>query len=75
MPQLIGIQITFNISRPIGDRVTELMVRCRTCRVPTYEPLRLNDTYQLATYNYLIEGGDGYSTLKENIINRTNYGT
>jgi len=72
--QISGIQITFNISRPIGDRVTELMVRCRTCRVPTYEPLRLNDTYQLVTYNYLIEGGDGYSTLKENIINRTNYG-
>ena len=69
-----GIQITFDAKRPVGDRVVELMVRCRRCRVPTYEPVRLDDIYQVATYSFLIEGGDGYSVIKENLIDHTNYG-
>ena len=50
------------------------MVRCRRCRIPVYEPIRLHDIYQVATYAFLIEGGDGYSVIKENAINRINYG-
>lgn len=31
-----GIQVIYDLSRPKGDRVVELMARCNNCRMPTY---------------------------------------
>lgn len=34
-----GIHVTFDVSRPKGDRVVELMARCNECRIPNYLPV------------------------------------
>ena len=69
-----GIQVTFNFNRPVGDRVIELMAQCRRCRVPIYELVQLDQIYHVAMTAFLIEGGDGYSVIKDNYIERSNYG-
>ena len=58
----------------MGDRVIELMARCRRCRVPIYELVQLDQIYHVAMTAFLIEGGDGYSVIKDNYIERSNYG-
>ena len=70
-----GIQVTVDLNRPEGDRVIELMARCRRCRVPAYETVQLDQVYQVAMSAFLIEGGDGYSVITKNVIERSNYGT
>jgi len=72
--QTSGIQVTFNFNRPVGDRVIELMAQCRRCRVPIYELVQLDQIYHVAMTAFLIEGGDGYSVIKDNYIERSNYG-
>lgn len=67
--------MTIDLSRPVGDRVIELMARCGRCRIPTYEPVQSDRVYQVAMTAFLIEGGDGYSVFTTNIIERRNYGT
>ncbi|XP_062324812.1 5'-nucleotidase-like isoform X2 [Osmerus eperlanus] len=60
-----GIHVEFDLSQPSGDRVTSLSLRCTQCRVPTYEPLDLNRDYKLVMPSYIVDGGDGFSMIKE----------
>ncbi|XP_067099519.1 snake venom 5'-nucleotidase-like [Osmerus mordax] len=63
--QVSGIHVEFDLSRPSGDRVTSLSLRCTQCRVPMYEPLDLNRDYKLVMPSYIVDGGDGFSMIKE----------
>ncbi len=56
-PQVAGLRLTFDASRPPGSRVIDVTVNG--------QPLDNNRKYTLATTNFLaIDGGDGYSMLK-----------
>lgn len=64
--QVSGLRITFNATKPIGQRVVLLETSYRHCESDTmkqYEPIDKTRTYHLVTYNYLINGGDGYNVL------------
>ncbi len=54
-PQVSGMSYVYDPSAPPGSRVTEIMIGG--------EPLDPNKTYKLATNNYILAGGDGYSAL------------
>ncbi|XP_055607689.1 apyrase-like [Uranotaenia lowii] len=68
--QFSGLRVTFNITQPPGRRVASVDVRCRECRVPTYEPLDSNKTYRLAVAAWIGNGGNGYTMFAEH---RTNF--
>jgi 5'-nucleotidase len=54
--QVSGMTYEYDLSRPVGERVTKVLVAGR--------PLDPKKTYTLATSLYLVEGGDGYAVLK-----------
>jgi 5'-nucleotidase len=55
-PQVSGLRFTFDAARPAGSRVVNVTVNG--------QPLDNDKKYTLATTNYLAEGGDGYTMLK-----------
>ncbi|XP_044739289.1 apyrase isoform X2 [Chrysoperla carnea] len=69
MLQTSGIHITFNATLPVGSRVQDLKLRCGKCEVPKYEPLDKTKYYRIAIVNYLIQGGDGFSMIPDNMRN------
>jgi 5'-nucleotidase len=68
---IAGIQVTFDLSKPVMSRVIEVAVRCAECRVPEYEPLDLEKWYRIALYSYLVNGGDGFTVITNNARNHT----
>jgi len=52
-PQVSGLQFTFNPDRPVGSRVLSVSVGGR--------PLDDDATYAVATNDFMLRGGDGYT--------------
>lgn len=68
--QVSGVQIKYDMNRPIGSRVLEIKVRCGLCSVPTYSPLQKDKTYRLLVTSFLSGGGDGHHFIKEKAFNK-----
>ncbi|XP_016062807.1 PREDICTED: 5'-nucleotidase [Miniopterus natalensis] len=66
--QVGGIHVVYDLSRKPWDRVVKLDVLCTRCRVPSYEPLRMDEVYKVVLPNFLANGGDGYQMLKEEAL-------
>ncbi|XP_060805981.1 apyrase [Amyelois transitella] len=66
MLQVSGLRPVFDGSRPLGDRVVDVSVRCIDCDVPRYEPLELDKYYKVVSQNFIGQGGDGFSMISEN---------
>ncbi|XP_069052677.1 5'-nucleotidase [Lepisosteus oculatus] len=63
--QVSGIHIEFDLSRQSLDRVTDIQILCTSCRVPKYEPLDSDKSYKLVIPSYLVEGGDGFTMIRD----------
>ena len=59
-PQVSGIVVEADLTKPAGSRVTSIMVGGK--------PLDKAATYTVATNDYMANGGDGYITLKASKI-------
>lgn len=55
-PHVAGMTITFDSSQEAGSRVVSIMIG--------EDALELDKTYTLATNDFLVAGGDGYSVFK-----------
>jgi 2',3'-cyclic-nucleotide 2'-phosphodiesterase (5'-nucleotidase family) len=55
--QVSGLSYTFDASKPKGERILEITV--------AGEPLDDDKTYSLATFDFIADGGDGYTMLTE----------
>lgn len=64
----LGIHVVYDISRNPGDRVVKLEVLCTQCRVPSYEPLRMDKVYKVILPSFLVGGGDGFRMIKDEVI-------
>ncbi|KAJ8023884.1 5'-nucleotidase [Holothuria leucospilota] len=64
-----GLIVTYNVNRPVGDRVVSVEVRCTECSVPDYEPLELDKTYRIVSTPFVATGGDGYTVIADNLKN------
>ncbi|MDR7401230.1 MAG: 5'-nucleotidase C-terminal domain-containing protein [Armatimonadota bacterium] len=56
-PQVSGLRYTFSPGRPPGQRILEVTVDGR--------PLDPQATYTVATNDFMLNGGDGYSMLRD----------
>ncbi|CAH1954430.1 unnamed protein product [Acanthoscelides obtectus] len=63
--QYSGVQIVFDMSRPLGKRVVSAKVRCQNCTIPVYEDLDEEKTYRIIVPSFLVKGGDGYNTIRD----------
>lgn len=64
--QVSGIKVTYDLSKPNGQRVKRLRVRCHECGVPQYEDVDYEKIYDVVTHTYVSGGGDGFAILKDN---------
>ena len=65
-----GIWVTYDLSRDVGDRVLDVLVRCTNCTVPEFVPLDKESMYRIATIKFIANGGDGYDVIANNAQNR-----
>jgi 2',3'-cyclic-nucleotide 2'-phosphodiesterase (5'-nucleotidase family) len=55
-PQVSGLKVEADATKPAGSRVVSIMVGDK--------PIDKAATYKLATNDYMLDGGDGYTALK-----------
>ena len=60
--------MTFDLSRTRGNQVVSAEVRCTECEVPEFQPLDPEAEYKVILSSYLVDGGDGYTMIKNNTI-------
>lgn len=60
-PQISGMSFSYDPSQPAGQRVVEVKVGG--------QPLDPAKTYKVATNDFVVSGGDGYSMLKKDFFN------
>ncbi|XP_066533983.1 5'-nucleotidase [Hoplias malabaricus] len=63
--QVSGFQIEYDLSKPSGKRVKKASILCTECRVPLYEPVVPSKVYKVVMPSYLVDGGDGFSMIKQ----------
>jgi 5'-nucleotidase len=69
-PQVAGLKYTFDTSKPVGERITDVMVKEGDAWVPL-DPAK---TYGIVTNNYVRGGGDGYELFASNAQNAYDFG-
>ncbi|RUM23672.1 LysM peptidoglycan-binding domain-containing protein [Rhizobium vallis] len=60
-PQVAGLKFSFDQSKPVGSRVSDIQVKDGD----NFAPIDPVKTYKVATNNFMRGGGDGYSIFKE----------
>ncbi|XP_067049107.1 5'-nucleotidase-like isoform X2 [Acropora muricata] len=64
--QVSGLQITYDMSRPSGQRVASIKVRCASCSVPIYKPLDEDAVYKVILPSNLAQGKGGFNVIRQN---------
>ncbi|GAA3088862.1 bifunctional UDP-sugar hydrolase/5'-nucleotidase [Rhizobium viscosum] len=60
-PQVAGLKFTFDQSKPVGSRVSDVQVKDGD----NFVPIDNAKTYSVATNNFMRAGGDGYVAFKD----------
>ena len=68
--QVSGARLVYDVTREVGSRLVSAEVRCDDCEGDKMETLDDDKVYNIVTLDYLLNGGAGYSMLKENIEDR-----
>lgn len=63
--QVSGLKITYNFANAVGERVVDIEVRCAECDAPFYEDFDSTKIYRVVAPDFLAEGGDGFSMLRD----------
>ncbi|XP_038178343.1 5'-nucleotidase isoform X2 [Arvicola amphibius] len=66
--QVGGIHVVYDLTRKPWNRVVQLEVLCTMCRVPSYEPLEMDKEYKVILPSYLVNGGDGFQMIKDELL-------
>ncbi|XP_030054996.1 5'-nucleotidase isoform X2 [Microcaecilia unicolor] len=66
--QVGGIRVVYDLSKNSGNRVVKVEVVCTECRVPSYVPLETDKIYKVVLPSYIVNGGDGFTVLKNEQI-------
>ncbi|CAG9862150.1 unnamed protein product [Phyllotreta striolata] len=68
--QVSGVQLAYDLSKPLGERVVSIKVRCADCTTPAYEDLDQNKSYNVVMPSFLSQGGDNYVMFKDQLRNK-----
>ncbi|QPM90353.1 bifunctional metallophosphatase/5'-nucleotidase [Pseudooceanicola algae] len=60
-PQVAGIKFTFDVSKDVGSRISDVMV----AEGESWVPVDPEASYLVATNNFVRNGGDGYSMFSD----------
>uniref|UniRef100_I3J6T5 5'-nucleotidase n=1 Tax=Oreochromis niloticus TaxID=8128 RepID=I3J6T5_ORENI len=62
------LQVVYDLSKPVNQRVASLSLLCTECRVPKYEPLDPQKTYTVVMPSYMVGGGDNFTMIKRELL-------
>lgn len=68
--QVSGLKYAFDVSKPVGQRVSAVQVRDGS----GWKPIDTAATYGVVSNNYMRAGGDGYKIFASNAQNAYDYG-
>lgn len=60
-PQVAGLKFSFDLSQPVGERISDVMVK----EGEDFVPIDEDATYTVVTNDFMRTGGDGYGTFAE----------
>lgn len=69
-PQVAGLRYTFDLSQPVGERVSDVQVQ----EGDDWVALDPEATYGIVTNNFVRNGGDGYELFASNAIDPYDFG-
>lgn len=69
-PQVAGLKYTFDASKDVGSRISDVMVK----EGDQWVPIDPDKTYSIVTNNYVRGGGDGYALFASNAENAYDFG-
>src|SRR5690606_2712924 len=69
-PQVAGLKYTFDISKPVGERISDVLVQ----EGDDWVPIDPDATYGVVTNNFVRNGGDGNELYATNAINPYDFG-
>ncbi|XP_064489236.1 protein 5NUC-like isoform X2 [Ornithodoros turicata] len=52
--------VSYDVTRPVGQRVLSIQALCNNCLVPQYVPLNSRHHYNVVTNTFMYDGGDGF---------------
>ena len=64
-PQVSGLRYTFDPGQPAGSRITSVEIENAD---GSYSPIDLDAVYQIASNDFMRQGGDGYDMFANNAI-------
>ena len=70
-PQVAGVRFSWDGSKPVGERVSDVEVQNAD---GTFSPIDPEATYKLASNNFNRTGGDDYSMFADNAIDPYDFG-
>ena len=70
--QVSGIQVTYDVSKPAGNRVTDLKLLCARCAVPELQTVNLGQEYKVIMQSVLSSGADGYEPVMSKTFEELN---
>lgn len=63
-----GLHVTYDMKQAAGSRVQSVTVQCAKCLLPSYEPIDEGKQYRVIASKYVINGGDEYTMIKNELI-------
>lgn len=60
----------YNLQNPEGQRIVDVKVVCSECEVPEYLPLDNDKLYDIVLSNFILNGGDGYTMIRDNFVQK-----
>ncbi|ELU10065.1 hypothetical protein CAPTEDRAFT_152432 [Capitella teleta] len=66
--QVSGLRVAYNLSSPVGLRVESVQALCSNCKIPVFLELEPHLNYSVLTNHFIVNGGDGYSMIKEEML-------
>jgi 5'-nucleotidase len=69
MLQVSGFQLTFNITKPLGERLQKLQIRSNISE--DFEEVNVYQSYTLIIPSFLANGGDGFTMISTSKLNHT----
>lgn len=64
--QISGLRVTYDLTKAVGQRVADVQALCSDCTIPEFQPLDDDKMYGMIVSNFLVNGGDGYSAIRDN---------
>lgn len=69
--QFSGVNVKYDINRPVGKRVVEAKIVCAKCSSPDLVDIDRNMEYRIVLQDFIAAGGDGYEMFKGKTVFNT----